>query len=84
MKRHMLQQHQERAKEYLSLPFIEKASYFDSLATSSKGKGVKEKEDCSTKGRFFLSPPREDTQLVNVWLDKSIVEGIIGNLLSRR
>jgi hypothetical protein len=40
-KRHMLEQHQEKAKEYLSLPaFIEKASYFDLLATSSKGKGV--------------------------------------------
>ena len=59
----------------MSLLFIEKASYFDLLATSSsKGK------DCSTKGRFFLPPPTEDAQ-VNVWLDKSIVEGIIGDLL---
>ena len=64
----------------MSLPLIEKASYFDSIATSSKGKGVKEREDCSTKGRFFLPPPTEDAQL-NVWLDKAIVDGIIGNLL---
>ena len=57
----MLEQHQEQAKEELSLPFIEKASYFDVLATSSsKGKGVKGKDDCSTKGCFFLPPPPTD------------------------
>ncbi len=37
------------------------------------------KED-SPKGYFFLLPPTDDEQS-NTWLEKAIVEGIIGNLL---
>jgi len=74
MKRHMLEQHQERSKEYLSLSVSQKTSYFDPSTA-----GATRKED-SPKGRFFLPPPTNDEQL-NIWLDKAIVEGIIGNLL---
>ena len=49
----------QQAKEYLSLPFIEKASYFDLLATSSKGKdvdvGALEEQFIDTKGLLDLN-----------------------------
>ena len=50
MKRHMLEQHQERSKEYLSLSVAQKTSYFDPSTAGAR------KED-SPKGRFFLPPP---------------------------
>ena len=75
MKRHMLEQHQERSKEYLSLSVEQKTLYFDPSTAGAR------KED-SPRGRFFLPPPTDDEQL-NIWLDKAIVEGIIGNLFSR-
>jgi hypothetical protein len=70
---HMLEQHQEQSKEYMSLLVAQKTSYFDSST------GVR-KEDLS-KGCLFLPLPTDDEQR-NIWLvDKAIVEGIIGNLL---
>ncbi|KAI2499413.1 hypothetical protein MHU86_15058 [Fragilaria crotonensis] len=77
MKRHMLEQHQERgATQSLSLSVSQKTSYFDHPSSTAGAR----KEDLPKGGPFFLPPPTNDEQL-NIWLDKAIVEGIIGNLL---
>ncbi|KAI2494769.1 hypothetical protein MHU86_19764 [Fragilaria crotonensis] len=69
MKTHMVEQHQQRFEEYAALPPGEKASYFVTCAGG--------KPEVSN----FFRPAITNDSTVNVWIDRSIVEGIIGNML---
>ena len=73
MKSHMLAQHPERFKEYSILPLGEKESFFD----ANKNAGSKQAAEAT---KFFRRPISSDTS-INVWIDKPIVEGIIGDML---
>jgi hypothetical protein len=73
MKSHMLAQHPERFEEYNVLPSGEKESFFD----ASKNAGSKQVAEAT---KFFRRPISSETS-INVWIDKPIVEGIIGDML---
>ena len=70
MKTHMVEQHQQRFEEYSALPPGEKSSYF---VTCAGGK--------PEVSKFFRPGAITNDSTINVWLDRSIVEGIIGNML---
>ena len=72
MMSHMLTQHSERFKEYSALPLLQKESFFDVAG------GIGNQEAKAVK--FFSKPVANETR-INMWIDKSIVEGIIGDLL---
>ncbi|KAI2510669.1 hypothetical protein MHU86_3780 [Fragilaria crotonensis] len=72
MKSHMLAQHPERFEEYNVLPSGEKESFFD----ASKNAGSRQVAEAT---KFFRRPISSEMS-INVWIDKPIVEGIIGDM----
>ncbi|KAI2502195.1 hypothetical protein MHU86_12247 [Fragilaria crotonensis] len=72
MKTHMLDQHAQRFEEYVALPSGEKEAFFDTTSVGAAKQAV--------LAAKFSRPVANDASL-NVWVDKAIVEGIIGNML---
>jgi len=83
---HMNDQHPDQFKTYSELPDAQKKEYFPTA--DEGGSSPFSPRDCcltspttsSIAARFFRRPVATDTHL-NFFIDKSIVEGIIGDLL---
>jgi hypothetical protein len=72
-------QYTEQFKTYSALTDKQKKVFFDEPSSSSPDL-TRNNSDTSISARFFRRPIATDTAL-NVFVDKSIVEGIIGDLL---
>ena len=72
MKTHMLDQHAQRFEEYAALRSGEKEAFFDASSVGAAKQAV-------LAAKFFR--PIANNASLNVWVDKAIVEGIIGNML---
>ncbi len=82
---HLTDQHTEQFKMYSALTDKQKKVFFDEPSSSSPDSTspfhtTRNNSDTSISARFFRRPIATDTAL-NVFVDKSIVEGIIGDLL---
>ena len=80
---HLTDQHTEQFKTYSALTDEQKKVFFDepsSLPDLTSAYTSSKNADTSTSKRFFRRPIATDTAL-NVFVYKSIVEGIIGDLL---
>jgi hypothetical protein len=82
---HLINQHPDQFKTYSELPDAQKKEYFPSAdeggsSPSPQGSPLTSPTTSSIAARFFRRPNVTDTSL-NVFVDKSIVEGIIGDLL---